>query len=576
MPLAIAALAAVLLSGCGNSVDRQRTDAAQRFATFTDDYFRAYFSFRPSEGTSAGLHEYDEQLEAWSAQRWHERAARLRAQLSALDDVRKLPLNESDAIDAAILDGQIRAELQDIEVIRSWRINPLRYVYLPGRAVDMLMKRSFAPDAERVRLVTSRLRKVPELLREMDNNLGSVPQVFAELALRTVRGSMPFFANTIPEWGASTSASEDAKLALREASRVATESLRRAAVTLQNTTLPLASGQFAIGAATFREKLQFEEMVQTPLEQLLAIGEANLEKDYNAFLSTAKAIDPRKSPVDVFGSLALQHPSETDLIGSAQRRTESIRLFVHSRNLVPLPSEVRPSITPTPPFMRSFGFAFMDTPGAYEPQAREAFYYITPPEPEWTPDHKQEHLRLFNRSVMDIITIHEAWPGHYVQFLYAPQFPTRTRKLTSCGTNAEGWAHYTEQMMLEEGFGGGDPKVRLAQLAEALVRDARFVAGIKLHTAGWTVDQARDLFRTKAFLDDANALQEAQRGTFDPLYLYYTLGKLEIYKLREEVRARKGSTFRLGDFHRDFVSQGAIPIPMVRRILLGDTKSGKN
>ena len=280
--------------------------------------------------------------------------------------------------------------------------------------------------------------------------------------------------------------------------------------------------------------------------------------------------------MDVFASLALQHPSETELIASAQRTTESIRQFVQSRNVVPLPSEVRPSITPTPPFMRSFGFAFMDTPGAYEPKAREAFYYITPPEPEWTPDHKREHLRLFNRSVMDIITIHEAWPGHYVQFLYASQFPTKTRKLVSCGTNAEGWAHYTEQMMLEEGFGGGDPKVRLAQLAEALVRDARYVAGIKLHTAGWTVDQARDLFRTKAFLDDANALQEAQRGTFDPLYLYYTLGKLEIYKLREEVRARKGSAFRLGDFHRDFVSQGAIPIPMVRRILLGQTKSEKN
>ena len=186
----------------------------------------------------------------------------------------------------------------------------------------------------------------------------------------------------------------------------------------------------------------------------------------------------------------------------------------------------------------------MDTPGPFEQQAKEAFYYVTPPEPDWTRQHKEEHLRLFNRPVMDIITIHEAYPGHYMQFLYVKQFPTKTRKLIFAGSNAEGWAHYAEQMMVEEGFGGGDPKIRLAQLSEALLRDCRYVAGIKLHTQNMTVEQATKLFVEKAFQEPSNAYEEARRGAYNPTYLYYTLGKLQIYKLREEYKRRKAQSIR--------------------------------
>ena len=216
----------------------------------------------------------------------------------------------------------------------------------------------------------------------------------------------------------------------------------------------------------------------------------------------------------------------------------------------------------------------MDTPGPYETKATEAYYYVTPPEKEWDAGHKDEHLRAYNPPVMNIITIHEAYPGHYIQFLNAKQFPTKTRKLISCGTNAEGWAHYSEQMMIEEGFGNGDPKIRLAQLQEALLRDARYVVGIKLHTAGWTVEDGAKYFREKAFQEPANAYEEARRGAYNPTYLYYTLGKLQIYKLREDYRRAKGSTFTLQAFHDEFVRQGSIPIKLIRRILLpGDNRA---
>jgi uncharacterized protein (DUF885 family) len=214
----------------------------------------------------------------------------------------------------------------------------------------------------------------------------------------------------------------------------------------------------------------------------------------------------------------------------------------------------------------------MDTPGAYETKATEAFYYVSPPEPDWDGRQKEEHLRLFNPPVMKVITIHEAYPGHYIQFLYAKEFPTKTRKLISVGSNAEGWAHYTEQMMVEEGYESSDPRIRLAQLSEALLRDARYIVGIKLHTEGWTVEQGTEFFEEKAFQEPANAYSEARRGAYNPTYLYYTLGKLQIYKLRQDYRNAKGAAYSLEAFHNEFVRQGSIPIKMVRRLLLPGDK----
>jgi uncharacterized protein (DUF885 family) len=271
-------------------------------------------------------------------------------------------------------------------------------------------------------------------------------------------------------------------------------------------------------------------------------------------------------------SISNDHPSEDGLIPFGRATVESIVKFIKDRKVVTIPSEVRPTITETPPYARSGGFASMDTPGAFETRATEAFYYITPPEKDWDAKHKEEHLRLFNAPVMDIITVHEAYPGHYIQFLYAKQFPTKTRKLVACGSNAEGWAHYAEQMMLEEGFGDGSPKLRLAQLSEALLRDVRWIVGIRLHTSGWTVEQGTKLFEEKGFQEPSVAYEEARRGAYNPTYLYYTLGKLQIYKLRDDYKKTKGSAYTLEGFHDEFVRQGGIPIKLIRRILLPHDK----
>jgi uncharacterized protein (DUF885 family) len=409
----------------------------------------------------------------------------------------------------------------------------------------------------------------------MRHNIINPPKEFTDLAIRMAGGSVEFFRRTTAGWAKQASAGDanfmkDFEAANQDVVRALEDSVNW----LKRDLRPSSKGSYAIGAENFTRKLLYEEMVDIPLDRLLAIGQANLEQDYRNFVETAKQIDPGKPPAEVMKLISEDHPSEADLIPFAKRTVEGVYQFILDKKIITVPSEVRPTITETPPYARSGTFASMDTPGPYEKKATEAFYYVTPTEKDWSPQHKLEHLRLFNGPVMDMITIHEAYPGHYVQFLYAKQFPTKTRKLTFASSNAEGWAHYAEQMMVEEGFGNGDPKIRLARLSEALLRDCRYIVGISLHTRGMTVEEGAKFFVQKGFQEPANAYEEARRGAYNPTYLYYTLGKLQIYKLREDYIRAKGTKYSLQTFHDDFVRQGSIPIKLIRRLLLpGDQGS---
>ena len=544
-------------------------------SSFVDNYFKELFEWTPTTATSIGFHEYDSKLEDFSAGAIQRRIEKLKELQTGLTSARSGRLTGDELIDAEILDDQIKAELLDLETLQTWRHNPMNYVGLPGSSVDNLIKRNFAAPAERLRSVISRLKAVPALISAMKQNVETPPHEFTDLSFRIAHGSVGFFKDSVASWAKGAAGGDQALLAeFQSANAAAVNALDDAANWLEKELLPKSTGSYAIGAENFRKKLLYEEMVDTPLDRLLAVGEANLEKDYRAFVETARTIDPSKSPMDVMKSISNDHPTEASLIPDAKNTVEGLIKFVQDHNIISILSNVRPTIEETPPYARSGAFASMDTPGPYETKATEAFYYITPPEKDWDPKHKDEHLRAFNSAVMTIVTIHEAYPGHYIQFLNAKQFPTKTRKIISCGTNAEGWAHYSEQMMLEEGFGSGDPKIRLAQLEEALLRDARYVVGIKLHTSGWTVEQGAKFFEEKAFQEPANAYEEARRGAYNPTYLYYTLGKLQIYKLRDDYQKAKGASYTLKAFHDDFVKQGSIPIKAVRRILLpGDNGS---
>jgi uncharacterized protein (DUF885 family) len=537
------------------------------FTKFVDDYFDARFDFSPTEGTSAGLHQYDTKMPDRSRVRIERRIAELKAELDRLMAFDRAALPFDDGIDAAALEGAIRSELLTLDVLRNWERNPMTYAGVTGGALNDLIKRDFAPASERLASVTARILAVPSICANGKANVKNPSKEFTTLAIRMAKGSVGFLEGGLTAWAKDAAAGHPERLAaFQDANGKAVRALKEFAEWLEKDLLPRSTGAYAIGPANFAAKLKYDEMIDAPLSEVLARGEANLAKDYAAFVETAKKIDPAKTPAEVMKSLSDDHPSADDLIPYIAKRVEAARQFLVDKQIVTIPSEVRPKVVETPPFARIGSFASMDTPGAYETKATEAYYYVTPVEADWDAKHREEHLRLYNATVVGMINVHEVWPGHYLQFLNAPKFKTKTRKLIFCGTNAEGWAHYSEQMMVDEGFGGGDPKMRLAQLQEALLRDCRYVVGIKLHTQGMTVEEGAKVFVEKGFQEPANGLAESRRGAYNPTYLYYTLGKLEIQKLRDEYRAKTGSSLK--QFHDAFVAQGGLPIPLVRKMIL--------
>ena len=339
---------------------------------------------------------------------------------------------------------------------------------------------------------------------------------------------------------------------------------------LKNDLLPRSQGNFPIGAENYRKKLLFEEMVDTPIDELLNIGFANLRENQASFRRIAAQVDAKRQPADILHELERDHPTAGNLLQSFRDVLGGLRDFIVQRHIVDIPSPVPPILEETPPFMRALTSASMDTPGPYEKVAKEAFFNVTLPEATWKAQQTEEHLQSFNRGTIISTAIHEAYPGHYVQFLWVQRAPSKVRKLLGANSNAEGWAHYCEQMMSEQGYGNNDPKLRLGQLQDALLRNARYIVGIQMHTGKMTFEQGVEFFIREGYQVRATAERETKRGTSDPTYLVYTLGKLEILKLREDYRKLRGSQFKLGEFHNEFLKQGFPPVKIIRRAMLGN------
>jgi hypothetical protein len=320
-------------------------------------------------------------------------------------------------------------------------------------------------------------------------------------------------------------------------------------------------------------------MVDIPLDKLLEIGWADLRKNQAHFQLVAHELEPDKTPSAVLEELGENHPAPGQLLDAFRATFDSLVGFIRTHHIVTIPSDVRPIVEETPPFMRATTFASMDTPGPFETHATEAYFNVTLPDPSMTPAQVEGYMHSFNIGTVISTAVHEAYPGHYVQFLWLPQAPSKVRKILGANTDVEGWAHYTEQMMLDEGYGqpGAGAKdereakfLRLGQLQDALLRNARFIVGIQMHTGTMTIEQAEEFFQKEGYQSKETAVVETKRGAGDPTYLYYTLGKLEIMKLREDMKTKQGAAFSLEKFHDDFLKQGFPPVKIVREALLGD------
>jgi uncharacterized protein (DUF885 family) len=559
-------LPVVLLLASSVFAQSGSAQSVKGFNVLVDKYFDFSFSFHPTDATASGFHQYDSKLENYSAESVQKETQGLKAQLAKFEafDASRLPA--ATAADRDWIISSIHSDLLELESVQMWKKDPDHYSGGVTNSIFVIMKRNYATPETRLRSVISRERQILTALQEARKNLENPPKIYTEVALEQLPDETDFFRNDVPS--AFSSVKDHALLSeFKTANQKVIDAFTDYQKFLHDTLLSRSKGDFRLGADNYRKKLLYDEMVDIPLDRLLAIGYEDLHRNQEALKKAAAQIDSKRTVQEVVAAEQNEHPAPDQLLNAFHNTFDGLTNFIREKKVVTIPPGKAPVLEPTPPFMRATTEASMDTPGPYE-KDRSAFFNVTTPDPKWPAQRTEDWMKTFNNAMIPGTAIHEVYPGHFVQFLWIDKNPSKIRKLISSGSNAEGWAHYCEQMMLDEGYGNNDPKLRLGQLDDALLRDARYIVGIQLHTGNMTLDQAREFFVKEGFQTPAVADVETKRGTSDPTYLVYTLGKLQILKLREDYRQMRGSEFSLEEFHNRFMEQGGVPLAIIRKALL--------
>jgi len=539
------------------------------FESVEHGFLADFLEFYPSAGMRLGLHLYDGRAEDFSTpaiEAWGRTLGVWERRLAALDSH---TLTESERIDAALIRQVIDHERFRWDFMRDHTRNPL--AGSDSLDVTPYLKREYAPLPERLRALTGYLEDIPNAMDTARRHLRRpLARQLIETAKDVCAGYLSFYESILPPYAEHVG---DQPLRARfEAAISAAVVAIRGYLAFLDDSAARAVDEFAIGPTIFAEMLRCGEMVDTPLAKIVDLGETELARLTDSVRETAARIDPRAGPGEVMASLGNHHPSAETLIPDTAGMLEDLRRFLAERNLVSLPGDVRPIVAETPSFAR-WAFAMMDTAGPFEEFATESYYYVSPPEPHWPPHEREEWLTKFDYATLKDVSIHEAYPGHFVHFMHVRHAPSMIRKVMASYSFVEGWAHYAEEMMVDEGV-DPTPQFRLAFLAEALVRQVRYLAAIRMHAGEMTVDEATRMFQTRAFMAHAPARKEAVRGTFDPGYLNYTLGKFMVRRLRDDYRAERGAAFSPREFHDRLLGLGAPPVPLARRALLQHDSGG--
>ena len=555
------ALAAGLALGCAAPLLADNLDASME--KLGDEFLDGWLTRRPHIATRLGLHGWDSKLVPVTA-------ASVASDLRWLDGMRArlaaIPLSDLSferAQEHDLLMARIERERIELEEVRSWERNPDAYLDIVAGSVLAVLERDFASPCERVVLASRRLKLVPEVLRAARVNLKHPPRLFVEVAISEFTGALDFYRKTIP--ALTTECREPLLHAdLAEADSMAVHAVEEFLAELREDVLPHAAEDFALGRDLLQRRLAASELESAPVESLLAAGWAALKETRGRMAAVSERIAPGAGIAAALDSLRRDAPAESTLVPFMASQLDTIRAFLRAHAILTMPDAENLTVRETPPFRRSLTFASMDAPGVWERRATRAYLNVTPADPGWSEPQRLDHLAFFNRSGAQIVAIHEALPGHYYQFLALQHVPSRLRQALRSTANAEGWAHYCEQMMVEEGFGSGDPRIELAQLDLALQRIGRLIAAISLHTGRMTLADASRMFEERCFMAPVNAAREARRGAADPGYLAYTLGKWRILELREDARSLLGPAFSLREFHDVLLRQGGVPLPLAR------------
>lgn len=542
------------------------------FDSAVDAFFERYFEFYPTFAAGAGLHEYDPRLgprDAASIRAWLDDLEAFEHRFSAMDPD---ALTDDQRLDRELILREIRGERFWLEEVGTWRKDPRFYA---GQwDLTLLLLLDYAPLEERMRAIVSRLEQFPALVEAARENVENPPRPFVETALITYRG-WPRFLETDLTTALAGVGDSDLQARFAAARDRAAEAISAYREHLETVVLPSADGEFALGSERYRRMNSLLAGLDLPIDRLKAIGEAELARIQALADSLAGVIAPGV-PADrrvaaAFDTLAQDRPHPDSIVATAAQVIDSLKGFVEERRLgTRLEGDVE--VREIPPFART-NFAYIWIPGPYEETVNTGFYFIQPVEEDWSEAVTLEFLSRNNEWAILNVSGHEAYPGHYHHFNHVNRAPTRTQRLLTAYVTTEGWAHYTEELSWREGLADGDPRLGLAAVQDALLRAVRFLASIGLHTEGLGVDEAEAMFRTIAYQDSVNARQQGLRGTYDPEYLNYTLGKLMILELRDRARTAaevRGEAFDLAAFHDAFMRHGAPPVPWIGRRILGD------
>ena len=543
---------------------QQEMDTA--FQELSQRLIKEHWDFYPTVGSRIGRHEYDGQLPDLSPSQNKRREEELRRGLSELRALGANGLDETGRLSYRIMELFLRRELFIFNDLKPLENNPMRHTgYLN---VSGYIRRDYAPLEDRIRSATSVMKQAPDFLEVLDQALSNrISSHVVDMSVESYSGMARFYRVDLAD--AATGVTDPEIVTkfnqARETAAVALDSF------VERLKSRGASGPdgFAIGAELYSGMLATGEGLDAPLSRIAAIGQANLEDNLARIKELAQSIAPGRSVSEIVEEIGRNHPQAQQLIPETRGMLEDIRQSLIDFDVITVPSEDRCQVIETPTYMR-YAFAAMDSAGALETRATESFYYVTPVEDDWTDKQAEEWLSNFNYDTLKIISVHEVYPGHFVHHLhnrYGRELPLVNRVATAYSFT-EGWAHYTEQMILEAGYGEGQPKLLLTQLLEALVRNCRYMCSLRMHTEGMTLDEATKFFMENAYMAELPARREALRGTFDPGYLNYTLGKLMILKLREDYQREQGGAYNLKEFHDRLLSFGGPALPLLRPALL--------
>ena len=571
----LCAVALIALTGCQpqpmnanqNSNANSNVASNAKWDSYVEQFLTDYFTANPTFGVIQGRHEFDGKFPDWSADGLSKEIARLKSEREKASAFKDDQLDERQRFERDYLISQIDKDLFWRETADQPHMNP--YYYADPIDPDVYVSREYAPLETRIKAYTTYAKNVPAALEQIKSNLKPpLAMNLIKIGRQTIGGLADFYEKDVVKIFEPV-ADQQSQADFKTANEAATKAIRDFDSWLASQE-GTATNNFALGPDKFKAMLKQTEGVDIDLAQLEEIGKKDLQRNLDAMKVECDKFAPGMTLIEC-SNKASEHKAEgSDVVQAATAQLADLRKFIQEKDIVTLPGTEECKVKQAPPY-KAWNFAYINIPGPYEKNL-PSIYYVSPPDPKW--DKKKQDEYVPGKGSLLFTSVHEGYPGHFLQFLHANRSKSKFGQVFVGYAYAEGWAHYTEEMMYDAGLGAGDAELHIGQLQEALLRDVRFISAIGLHTKGMTVEESKKMFLEQGLRSEGEAEQQSARGTFDPAYLNYTMGKLMIKKLREDWTSSRGGRSAWKQFHDAFLSYGGPPIPLVRKAMMGKDDKG--